>query len=76
MLSSEVKFSADRQTDIWTSVKQDAPVLSMRGHEKVKLLKMSYLTFFHNVFFAIYILKSLYSHIKLSSAASLNFRGS
>ena len=37
MLSSQIKFSADRQidkqTDRWTPVKQYAPDLSMRGHK-------------------------------------------
>ena len=33
MLRSQVKFSADRQTDRWTPVKQYAPDLSMRGHK-------------------------------------------
>ena len=39
MLSSQVKFSADRQTDRqmdrWTPVKQYAPDLSMRGHKNL-----------------------------------------
>ena len=34
MLSSQVKISADRQTDLRTPVKQYAPYLSMRGHNK------------------------------------------
>ena len=33
--------------------------------EKVKLLKMSNFTFFHNVFYAICILKSFNSHISV-----------
>ena len=35
MLSSQVKFSADRQTDRRTPVKQYGPDLLMRGHKKV-----------------------------------------
>ena len=33
MLSSQVKFSEDRQMDRQTPVKQCAPDLSMRGHK-------------------------------------------
>ena len=33
MLSSQVKFSADRQTDRQTPVQQYAPDLSMRGYK-------------------------------------------
>ena len=40
--------------------------------KKVKLLKMSNFTFFHNVFCTICILKSYNSQFQLSSAASLN----
>ena len=35
MLSSQVKFSADRWTDRQTPVKQYAPDLSMRGHKNM-----------------------------------------
>ena len=38
----------------------------------MKFLKMSNFTFFHNVFHAICILKSLKSHIQMSSTASMN----
>ena len=38
----------------------------------MKLLKLSNFTFFHNVFYAICILKSLIATFQLSSAASLN----
>ena len=45
MLSSKVKFSADRQTDRQmdrgTPVKQYAPDLSMLGHKKEKILDTS-----------------------------------
>ena len=36
MLSSQVKFSADRQADRQTPVKRYAPDLSMRGHKIVE----------------------------------------
>ena len=39
MLSSQVKFSADRQmdrpTDRWTPVKQNPPELLMQGHKNI-----------------------------------------
>ena len=38
MLSSKVKFSADRQTDRQIPVKQHVPDVSMRGHKKLQLL--------------------------------------
>ena len=51
MLSSQVKFSADRQTDGQTDrrtpVKQYAPDLSMHGHIKEKILIHLFL---HNIF--------------------------
>ena len=39
MLSSQVKFSPDRQTDKQTPVKQYAPNLSMQGHKKMVQIK-------------------------------------
>ena len=41
--------------------------------KKMKLLKMSNFTFFHNVFFAIYILNPKRATLHLSSTDSLNF---
>ena len=42
--------------------------------KKVKLLKMSNFTFFHNVFYAICILKSFNSHISVVLCSSFEFR--
>ena len=47
---------------------------SLQKHcgKKVKFLKMSNFTFFHNVFYAICILESFYNHISIVVCSSLN----
>ena len=46
---------------------------SASGAKKVKLFKMSNFTFFHNVFYAICILKSFHSHISVVVCSFLEF---
>ena len=48
MLSSQVKFSS-RRTDTWTSVKQYAPNLFMRGHKNRCIFKYKKQSPTHNV---------------------------
>ena len=63
----------DTRTDGRTEVKQYAPDLSIRGHKKVKLLKMGNFTFFHYVFYAICILKSFNSHTSVVVCSFFEF---